>query len=265
MSETAVRVVVADDQTVVREGLRAMLGYLPGIEVVAVADSAEAALDAVAAHDPDVLLTDLRMPGIGGVEGIRRLRAAGSRTGAVALTTFDDEQTIREAITAGALGFLNKDADPATIADAIRTAAAGRSLLDATVLAALTGAGAGAPTGTAVAPGDPAPGGGDGTATRPGAPASDPTSPSSAASSTGSVRGPGAGISGTGRDDAALTPRELDVLRLVAAGRSNQQIARELFVSPATVKTHINHLLAKTQCANRADLVRYAYDHDLRD
>uniref|UniRef100_UPI0012EDCFE1 response regulator n=1 Tax=Piscicoccus intestinalis TaxID=746033 RepID=UPI0012EDCFE1 len=132
-----ITVVVADDQTVVREGLRAMLGFLPGIDVVATAPSAEEALEAVSRLDPDVLLTDLRMPGIGGVEGIRRLRASGARTAAVALTTYDDDATVREALGAGALGFLNKDAEPEAVADALRAAAAGRSLLDARVVAAL--------------------------------------------------------------------------------------------------------------------------------
>lgn len=207
-----VRVIVADDQTVVREGLRAMLSLLDGIDVVATAADAESALALVAEHRPDVLLTDLRMPGIGGIEGIRRLRRAGGSTHAVALTTFDDDATIREAIEAGALGFLGKDADPDEIGSALRAAATGRSLLDQRTLNALL-------TGSAAPP---------------------PT---------------------TYPDD--LTDREVDVLRLVAAGRSNQQITRDLVVSMSTVKTHINHLFAKTGCPDRAALVAYAYRHRL--
>lgn len=220
----AVTVVVADDQTVVREGLRAMLDMLPGLSVVAVAATAEEALDLVGVHDPDVLLTDLRMPGIGGVEGIRRLRTAGSRTAAVALTTYDDDASVLDAVDAGALGFLNKDADPETIAAAIRSAATGRSLLDQRALSAVVGR-----AGTF------------------------PHTPGDDRQPAGAVTAPPDG----------LTAREVDVLRLVAAGRSNQQIAHELFVSLATVKTHINHLFTKTGCQNRADLVRYAHEHRL--
>ncbi len=212
-----VRVVVADDQTVVREGLRAMLGLLPGIEVVATAADGREALQAVASHDPDVLLTDLRMPGMDGVEAIRELRRTASRTQAVALTTFDDDTTVAAALEAGALGFLNKDADPQAIAEALRAAASGRALLDAKAIAALTRRRAG-PTASALAPLDLPDG---------------------------------------------LTAREADVLALIAQGLSNQQIARSLVVSLSTVKTHINHLLAKTQCAGRAGLVTYAYEHRL--
>ena len=211
-----VRVVIADDQTVVREGLRSMLGLIDGIEVVGVAADAESALSLVAEIDPDVLLTDLRMPGIGGVEGIRRLGSENSRTQAVALTTYDDDATIVDALSAGALGFLNKDADPATIAAAIRAAAGGRSLLDAGATVAMLRT--------------------DRRSAEPPTPYEPPD---------------------------GLTERELDVLRLIATGLTNQQIARELFVSVSTVKTHVNHLLAKTGCTGRAALVRYAYDHGL--
>lgn len=237
-----ITVVVADDQTVVREGLRAMLGFLPGIDVVATAPSAEDALEAVSRLDPDVLLTDLRMPGIGGVEGIRRLRASGARTAAVALTTYDDDATVREALGAGALGFLNKDAEPEAVADALRAAAAGRSLLDARVVAA--------PLGGPVTPREP------GTSAPTSAPAG------SGGLAAGSPDRRGAGEPPAPRPDG-LTERELDVLRLVASGRANGDIARELYVSPSTVKTHINHLFAKTGVISRADLVRYAYEHGL--
>ncbi|TWE11316.1 response regulator [Rudaeicoccus suwonensis] len=208
-----VTVLIADDQTVVREGLRSMLALIEGIEVLGVAASAEEAIAAVESLDPDVLLTDLRMPGIGGVEGIRRLAAADARTRCVALTTYDDDATIRDAVGAGALGFLNKDADPDTIASAIRAAAGGRSLLDTRVTAALLAA-----------------------------PATTEPDDDAAYSADG------------------LTEREVEVLRLIARGLSNAQITRELYVSMSTVKTHINHLLAKTGCAGRAALVTYAYE-----
>ncbi len=208
-----VRVVLADDQTVVREGLRSMLSLIDGLDVVGVAPDAEEAISLVQRLDPDVLLTDLRMPGIGGIEGIRRVRSCGERPGIVALTTYDDDEVIRDAVAAGAQGFLNKDADPETIARALQSAADGRSLLDAKATRALLAGPAGA---------------------------SPPTSAPD-----------------------GLTRREVEVLRLVARGMSNRQISRELFVSMSTVKTHINHLLAKTGCQGRAALVTYAYEHGL--
>lgn len=184
-----VRVVIADDQTVVREGLRSMLGLFDALDVVGVASSAEDALALVAEQTPDVLLTDLRMPGIGGIEGIRRLVASGAATRAVALTTYDDDATIVEALDAGAVGFLNKDADPTAIESALLSAA--------------------------IAPHTENPDG--------------------------------------------LTDRESEVVTLIAQGLSNQQIARSLVVGVSTVKTHINHILAKTGCRDRAAVVAYAY------
>ncbi|AFA71593.1 putative two-component system response regulator [Gordonia polyisoprenivorans VH2] len=210
-----VTVVIADDQTVVREGLRSMLSLFDTIEVLGVAASAESALDLVAGTDPDVLLTDLRMPGIGGIEGIRRLRADGSRTAAVALTTYDDDTTIVEALDAGAVGFLNKDADPEAIEAAVLAAAGGRSMLDEKALrAVLSHERSAAQAAPAEAP--------DG-----------------------------------------LTEREVEVLGLIAQAMSNQQIAAHLVVGVSTVKTHVNHLLAKTACRDRAALVAYAYRHGL--
>ena len=209
-----IRVALADDQTVVREGLRAMLGLFDQLDVVAAVDSAEALVAAVAELAPDVALTDLRMPGIGGVEGIRRIRAEHPATQCVALTTYDDDRTIAEAMSAGAVGFLNKDADPASVVGAIEAAASGRSLLDARVLDAL-------------------------------------------------LRGSAAPSAAVPPPASGLTEREIEVVRLIAAGRSNQQICHELVVSMATVKTHVNHLLAKTGCRDRAALVSWAYAHGL--
>lgn len=209
-----VTLVVADDQTVVREGLRSLLDLFDSVEVLGTADTAEAALELVSDLDPDVLLTDLRMPGMGGIEGIRALVERGSRTRAVALTTYDDDTTIVAALQAGAVGFLNKDADPEAIEAALESAAAGRSLLDATAMRALLGR-------------KPAP----------------------------------ADVSADPPD--GLTSREIEVIALVAEGLSNQQLARQLVVSMSTVKTHINHVLAKTACRDRAALVSYAYRHHL--
>lgn len=212
-----VRVVIADDQTVVREGLRSMLALFDSLDVVGVAASAEEALALVAEQSPDVLLTDLRMPGIGGIEGIRRLVASGSSTRAVALTTYDDNVTIVEALDAGAVGFLNKDADPDAIEAALVSAATGRSLLDEKAMRALL--------------------------------------------SRSADRSDESG-SATGTPDG-LTDREAEVVALIAEGLSNQQIARRLVVGVSTVKTHINHILAKTGCRDRAAVVSYAYRHRL--
>ena len=211
----SVSVVIADDQTVVREGLRSMLSLFDNLDIVGVATSAEEALDVIAATDPDVLLTDLRMPGIGGVEGIARLVASGSRTRAVALTTYDDDATIIAALDAGAVGFLNKDADPESIEAALIAAAAGRSLLDAGVMRAVL--------------------------------KSDKASR----------------VPPTADNQASLTEREVEVLGLIAQGLSNQQIASRLVLGVSTIKTHINHLLAKTACRDRAALVAYAYRNNL--
>ena len=208
-----VRVVIADDQTVVREGLRSMLGLFDSLDVVGVASSAEDALVLVAEQTPDVLLTDLRMPGIGGIEGIRRLVASEAPTRAVALTTYDDDATIVEALDAGAVGFLNKDADPTAIESALLSAAAGRSLLDEKAMRALL----------------------------------------SRTSATPDQSNPRA------LNPDGLTERESEVITLIAQGLSNQQIARTLVLGVSTVKTHINHILAKTGCRDRAAVVAYAY------
>src|SRR4051794_16995827 len=146
--DRTVRVVVADDQTVVRDGVCLMLGLAAGIEVVGTAADGAEAVAVVTATEPDVLLVDLKMPGVDGVEATRRVRALGRPPAVVALTTFDDEAWVLGALRAGALGYLTKDADADAIVDAVRSAAAGRSLLDAGVQARLVAA-AGASTAAA--------------------------------------------------------------------------------------------------------------------
>ena len=209
-----VRVVVADDQTVVRDGVCLMLGLADGIEVVGTAADGAEAVDVVARTAPDVLLVDLKMPGVDGVEATRRVRALERPPAVVVLTTFDDEAWVLGALRAGALGYLTKDADAGAIADAVRAAAAGRSLLDATVQARLLAATHG-----------------------------------SSAPETADAAAEG------------LTAREVEVLRLVARGAANREIARTLVVSEATVKTHVNHLLAKLGVRDRAQAVAWAYQH----
>ncbi len=217
-----VRVVIADDQRVVREGLVLMLGLADGIDVVGAAADGEQAVDLVRATQPHVLLVDLRMPGTDGVEATRRVRALPSPPAVVVLTTLEDQPSIVAALQAGALGYLTKDADAATIAEAVRAAAAGRSVMDGAVqaraVAAMTGS----------------------------------------APSQGGQRGDQQRESLPG-----LTSREVEVLALVAQGKSNREIARQLVVSEATVKTHVNHLLGKLGVRDRAAAVAYAYRHGL--
>ncbi|OLT12196.1 DNA-binding response regulator [Pseudonocardia sp. CNS-139] len=139
------RVVLADDQTIVRDGLVTLLDLLPGIRVVGAASDGEQAVALVAEHAPDVLLTDLRMPGHDGVEATRRVRAEHPGTAVVVLTTYADDDAVVEALRAGALGWLSKDADAEAIGRALRSAAAGQSTIDAGALARIVAAGPAAP------------------------------------------------------------------------------------------------------------------------
>lgn len=217
MGDGQVRVLIVDDQKVVRDGLAMILGFLDGISVVGVAvDGADAVRQAGRLH-PDVVLMDLHMPVLNGVEATAILGREVPSCGVVVLTTFADDDWVFSALRAGAKGFLTKDADAEEIRKALLTVAAGDAQLDPTVqrrLLELLGRG----EGKALA--------------APGLPAAAP---------------------------GGLTPRELDVLALIAEGLSNTEIAGRLFVSDSTVKTHINHLLAKTALRDRAQLVAYAF------
>ncbi|MGW7680438.1 response regulator [Kribbella sp. NPDC054772] len=206
----SVRVVVADDQTVVRDGLVTLLKLLPGIDVVAAASDGREAVQLVAEHDPDVLLVDLRMPTMDGVEATGLVRTEHPRTEVVVLTTYSDDDSVLSALRAGARGFLTKDADAESIGRALEAAAAGQSILDADVQRRL-------------------------------------------------IEGTTSTSRPVDASDSGLTPRELEVLRLIAEGLSNTEIARQLVVSEATVKTHINHLFAKANLRDRAQAVAYAY------
>jgi DNA-binding NarL/FixJ family response regulator len=224
-----VRVMVVDDQGLVREGLMTLLEASAGIDPIAAASDGEEAVQLAARYLPDVVLMDLRMPRMDGVEATRRIREARPDTEVVVLTTHADEDSILDAMRAGARGYLTKDAGIAEISRAVHAAAAHHAFLDPEVQARLLDAA---------------------TSGRAGAPA--------AAMSGGS---PSAGPPQSLPDDR--TPREAEVLRLVAAGRSNGEIAAELFVSAATVKTHINHVFAKIGARDRAQAVHYAYTHGL--
>ncbi len=228
-----VTVVVADDQSAVREGLVLLLGTLPGIAVVGQAADGEAAVELVAAARPQVVLMDLNMPGCDGATATARITAGYPGTRVVVLTTYADDGSIIGALRAGALGYLTKDATRSEIGRAIHAAAAGQAILDPSVQQRLLNAAVRAPQ----APGPPAGG--------PGA--------------TPAAAQAGAGAGASPADPGELTPREADVLRLIAAGQSNREIARTLFVSEATVKTHVNRIFAKTGSRDRAQATRYAY------
>ena len=230
-----VTVVVADDQSAVREGLVLLLGTLPGISVAGQASDGDAAVDLVARTRPQVVLMDLNMPGCDGVAATRRITAEHPGTRVVVLTTYADDESIIGALQAGALGYLTKDATRAEIGRALRAAAAGQAVLDPDVQRRLLSAAARAPE-------MPAPTGTPGTPGAPGTPG-------------------GAGS----READDLTPREAEVLRLIAEGQSNREIARTLFVSEATVKTHVNRIFAKTASRDRAQAIRYAYTHGYAD
>ncbi len=208
MSSSA-RVVVVDDQTVVREGLVLILDMLPDVEVVGSAVDGEQALRVVAAQRPDVVLMDLRMPRLDGVAATRRIRADFPDTQVVVLSTDSDDESVFAALRAGARGYLTKDAPSAELAEAIATVRRGDAHFDPGVQRRLV------------------------ETVRPPAPAT------------------------------ALTPRECDVLRLIAAGRSNVEIAQRLYITPATVKSHIDNLFAKTGVRDRAQAVTYAFRHDI--
>jgi DNA-binding NarL/FixJ family response regulator len=212
-----VTVVVADDQAAVREGLVLLLGTLPGITVVGQAEDGVAAVETVAATQPQVVLMDLNMPRCDGVEATRRIRADHPGTQVVVLTTYSDDESILGALQAGALGYLTKDATRAEIGRAVLAAAAGQAVLDPTVQQRLLSA---------------------------------------------AVRAPAALPD---HDPDELTPRESDVLRLIAQGKSNREIARALYVSEATVKTHVNRIFAKTGSRDRTQAIRYAYTHGYAD
>jgi DNA-binding NarL/FixJ family response regulator len=205
------RVVIADDQTVVREGLVTLLEAMPEVDVVGSAADGEQVVALVAELAPHVVLMDLRMPRMDGVEATRRIRDKHPQTQVVVLTTFADDESIIGALRAGAIGYLTKDAGREQILRALEAAISGQAVLDPTVQARLV----------EVA-----------------------TLPSAAGS-----RPPPDG----------LTERETEVLRLIAAGLSNSEIGEKLFVSQATVKSHVNRIFAKTGCRNRSQAVAYAH------
>jgi DNA-binding NarL/FixJ family response regulator len=222
------RIVVADDQASVREGLVLLLDGLPGIEVAAAAANGAQAIELVAAHQPDAILLDLHMPVLDGIEATRRLTAEHPRVAIVVLTTYLDDTSVLEALQAGARSYLTKDSDHTEIAAALRAAVGGLSVFDARVQATLVNA-----VSRAAPAEDPDPGG----------------APSAEARSAPPPDG--------------LTDREAEILGLIAQGLNNAEIAARLFVTAHTVKSHINRIFAKTGSRDRIAAIGYAHRHGL--
>jgi len=206
-----IRVLVADDQSMVRAGFRMLLAREPDIDVVAEASNGLEAVHQAARFDPAVVLMDIRMPELDGLEATRRILAAGERSRVLILTTFDLDEYVFEALAAGASGFVLKDDPPEQLIAAIRTVAAGDALLSPAVTRRVIRQFVRTP--------------------RPEPPAA----------------------------VGDLTSRELEVLRLITLGRSNAEIAGELFISEGTVKTHVTHVLQKLGLRDRVQAVVLAF------
>ena len=227
MSTHMIRVLLADDQPLIRLGLETLLGRHKDICVVGHASNGREALEQVAALDPDVVLMDIRMPDMDGVEATRHLAAKGSRPGVIILTTFQDDEYVFSGIVAGARGYLLKDAPPNTITDAIRTVAAGKALLQPEItnqvlleFRRLR----------------------EGASTPPETPPARPQPPAAT---------------------ELLTDRENDILRLMAQGKNNQEIGSTLTISIGTVKNHVSNILAKLGARDRMQAVLLAQQFDI--
>jgi len=212
-----ISVVLADDQELVRSGFRLIL-ELAGLEVRGEAGDGRAAVELARATQPDVVLMDIRMPVMDGIEATRRISQAGLPSRVLVLTTFDLDEYVYEALRAGASGFLLKDAGRERLVDAVKTVAAGEALFAPTVLQRLV---------------------------------------------AHYVRRPPTGVARLDGPLSDLSEREAEVLRLVGRGLSNAEIADELVISTATVKTHVRHVLQKLGLRDRVQAVAVAYEAGL--
>jgi len=208
-----IRVLIADDQTLVREGFALLLSRLPDIQILAAVADGREAVQAAAAMQPDVVLMDLRMPHLDGAEATRRIARHNPAIAVLILTTYLDDATVLPALRAGARGVIGKDATPDQVREAIAAVHAGRPFLPTSTQKALL------------------------------------------------TDAQGAASHGNG----GLSPRELEVVRLLAEGARNDHIAARLGISTATVKTHINNVFAKTCARNRREAIAYAAAHGLLD
>ena len=239
-TDRPLRVVIADDQASVREGLVLLLGGLPGIDVVGAAADGERALELVAEQQPDAILLDLHMPVLDGIGATRRLGAEHPDVAIVVLTTYVDDTSVLEALRAGARSYLTKDADRTDIARALQAAAGGLTVFDPRVHATLL---------AAAAPAAAPPGGAS-----PGSASAD--GPSGGGASAAPGPRPAAPPDG-------LTQREAEILSLIAQGLTNGEIAERLFLSNHTIKTHINRIFAKTGSRDRVAAIGYAQRHHI--
>jgi DNA-binding NarL/FixJ family response regulator len=207
-TDDVIRLLIVDDHPVVRDGLRGIFEATDGLEVVGEAADGSTALSMALALDPDVVLMDLRMPGVGGVDAIRSLRERSVRARVLVLTTYDSDSDVLPAVQAGATGYLLKDAPSSELIRAVRSAHRGEAVLSPSVAGTLM-------------------------------------------TQVGSVE--------AAPERPTLSPREVQVLRLVAAGKTNREAAAALFVSETTVKTHLLHLYAKLDVRDRAAAVDAAH------
>jgi DNA-binding NarL/FixJ family response regulator len=212
-----VKVLIVDDDALVRGALRMMLSGSDAIEVVGEAGDGDEVTAALAEHRPDVVLMDIRMPRLDGISATAALRRRPDPPSVIVLTTFDADENVLRALRAGASGFLLKDTPPARIVEAVQRVAAGEEILSPTVLRRFLAR----------------------------------------------FAADGGSADQARADFAKLTEREADVVLAVARGRTNQEIAEELFLSVATVKTHISHAMTKLDLANRTQLALLAHDAGL--
>jgi DNA-binding NarL/FixJ family response regulator len=230
-ADKQLRIVIADDQASVREGLVLLLGGLPGIDVVGAVADGEQALALVAEQHPDAILLDLHMPVLDGIGATRRLVAEHPEVAIVILTTYVDDSSVLEALRAGARSYLTKDADRTDIARALEAAAGGLTVFDPRVHATLLAAASGPAT------------------------SGDPAAPG--------VSAAGAPVRAAPEPPDGLTHREVEILSLIAQGLTNAEIAGRLFLSNHTVKTHINRIFAKTGSRDRVAAIGYAQRHGI--